>query len=66
MAFELSALKRKRMPAAYVARNCHGNLALAKRKSEGLGSSSSRCRCPPFCNASPLRARSVLREARWR
>jgi hypothetical protein len=26
--------------------NCHGNLALAKRKSEGLGSSSSRCRPP--------------------
>jgi hypothetical protein len=29
-------------------RTCHENLALAKRKSEGLGSSSSRCRRPPI------------------
>jgi len=27
---------------------CHNNLALAKRKSEGLGSSSGRCRGPPI------------------
>jgi hypothetical protein len=27
---------------------CHKNLALAKRKSEVLGSSSSRSRCPPI------------------
>ena len=29
-------------------RSCHENLALAKRKSEGLGSSSGRSRCPPI------------------
>ena len=27
---------------------CHENLALAKRKSEGLGSNSRRGRCPPI------------------
>jgi tetratricopeptide (TPR) repeat protein len=29
-------------------RTCHNNLALAKRESEGLGSSSGRCRPPPI------------------
>ena len=29
-------------------RTCHNNLALAKRKSEGLGSSSGRCSRPPI------------------
>jgi hypothetical protein len=31
-----------------IVRCCHGNLALAERKSEGLGSSSGRRRCLPI------------------
>ena len=34
-------------------RSCHENLALAKRKSEGLGSSSGRCRRPPVLQRFP-------------
>ena len=34
-------------------RSCHENLALAKRKSEGLGSSSGRSRCPPVLQRFP-------------
>jgi hypothetical protein len=33
--------------------SCHENLALAKRKSEGLGSSSGRSRCPPVLQRFP-------------
>jgi hypothetical protein len=34
-------------------RCCHENLAVAKRKSEGLGSSSSCSRCPPVLRRFP-------------
>jgi hypothetical protein len=33
--------------------SCHENLAQAKRKSEGLGSSSGRSRCPPVLQRFP-------------
>jgi hypothetical protein len=36
-----------------MARNCHENLTLAERKSEGLGSSSGRSRRPPVLQRFP-------------
>src|SRR5271169_5045580 len=45
----LAIVQRDRAPAIdeQQQRTCHENLALAERKPEGLGSSSSRCRCQP-------------------
>jgi hypothetical protein len=48
-------------------RSCHENLALAKRKSGGHSARvQAAVAARHFCNASPLRTRSMLRETRWR
>jgi hypothetical protein len=46
--------------------SCHENLALAKRKSEDSARVQAAVAARQFCNASPLRTRSVLRETRLR
>jgi hypothetical protein len=45
---------------------CHGNLALAERSQWGSARVQAAVAACQFWNASPLRARSVLRETRWR
>jgi transposase len=47
-------------------RCCHGNLALAERSQWGSARVQAAVAACQFWNASPLRARSVLRETRWR
>jgi FixJ family two-component response regulator len=65
-ASSIGAQRLLRKPFEAVARCCHDNLALAKRKSAGSARVQAAVAARQFCNASPRRTRRVLRETRWR